>query len=139
MPSPGSSAAQRHVPIDVPYSSSAATTRKTPAYAARNRERLCAGEGKQRSQGGEQQEPGQRAEGELAVQADLRVDREQGSEVRGAGGCVPPRQLHRRYWTSCQLGVGSSSRSARPPFGSWYENSAVLSSKPTSSFPSFTR
>src|SRR5262249_20144182 len=31
IPSPGSSRAQRHVPIDVPYSSSAATTRNTPA------------------------------------------------------------------------------------------------------------
>ena len=29
-------AAQRHVPIDVPYSSSAPTTRKTPAYVARD-------------------------------------------------------------------------------------------------------
>ena len=233
MPRPGSSTAQRHVPIDVPYSSSAPTTRKTPAYAARKRERqrkrqrsgtpiapatsrrgrtvspaspqpiaptaatatsdalahergdreaaeidepvrgrdeqrqvvqpvrvdapderadhladrrerddaerLRAGERGQRAERGEQHEPGQRAERELPVEADLRVDREQRREIRGARRRRTSADAHRRYWTSCQLGVGSSSSSARPPCGSWYENSADSSSKPTSSFPAFTR
>src|SRR6185437_12354458 len=39
IPRPGRSCAQRQTPIDVPYSSSAATTRNTPAYTARERER----------------------------------------------------------------------------------------------------
>ncbi|HEY2372439.1 MAG TPA: hypothetical protein VGH82_07805 [Gaiellaceae bacterium] len=39
IPRPGKSRAQRQTPIDVPYSSSAATTRNTPAYTARDRER----------------------------------------------------------------------------------------------------
>src|SRR5713101_5334934 len=39
IPRPGTWAAQRQVPIEVPYSSSAATTRNTPAYTERERER----------------------------------------------------------------------------------------------------
>ena len=43
------------------------------------------------------------------------------SAARYAGPArgVPARDGHRRYWTSRQLGVGSSSSSARPPWGSW--------------------
>src|SRR6184192_1284111 len=37
LPISGRAAAQRHVPIDVPYSSSAATTRKTPARSEERR------------------------------------------------------------------------------------------------------
>ena len=48
-------------------------------------------------------------------------------------------QAGRRNWSSCQDGTGASSRSARPPSGSWYVNSAVLSSHATSSRFSLTR
>ena len=81
-------------------------------------ERLRACERRQRPQRGEEQEPAEPAEHELSAQSDVRVDGQQRRKVRGSDGGIPARNGHRRYWTSCQLGVGSSSSSARPPCGS---------------------
>ena len=69
------------------------------------------------------------------MQADLCVDGEQRREIRRTREGVPTRKRQRRYCISCQLGVGSSSSSARPPFGSWYENSAVLLVEPDLELP----
>ena len=70
---------------------------------------------------------------------DLSVEREQAPPCRrGRHDGIPARDAHRRYWTSRQLGVGSSSSSARPPFVSRSEVRRS-SSQPTSSLPSFTR
>ena len=59
---------------------------------------------------------GQEAEPDLP-EADLRVDGEQRRQIGRKRNDVPARgNAHLRYWSSCQLGVGRSSRSARPPF-----------------------
>jgi len=70
----------------------------------------------ERQKGSGQHGEGEGAERELDVQPKLRVEREEAGEIGRQNERVAARNHQRRYWSSCQLGVGRSSRSARPPF-----------------------